>query len=124
MPGIIFLEHRGEGTSLMEAIKNYRSVYLVDAVQAGTAPGEIIRFEAHSESLPAQFSASSTHSFGVAEAIEMLRMLGELPQRLIVFGVQGFNFAVGTRMSPEVEQAVPHLVDVICQELSMAEIEE
>ncbi len=121
--GIEFTEHRGEGTDLIEVMKGYRSVFLVDAVQSGSSPGEIIRIEAHREPLPAQFSAGSTHSFGVAEAIEMARILGELPQRLIVFGLQGLDFSVGANLSVEIEQAIPVLVEKIYRELKLFKTE-
>lgn len=117
LPEVEILQHRGEGASLMEALKERDSVIVIDAVQSGAAPGEIMRFEAHAESLPAHFSSCSTHAFSVAEAIEMARLLAELPRRLIVYGIEGKNFSPGSEPSPEVKRAIAELTEAICQEL-------
>lgn len=115
LPEVEILEHSGEGAGLMEAMKDRDSVILVDAVQSGAAPGDIMRFEAHTESLPAHFSGCSTHAFGVAEAIEMARLLSELPRRLIVFGIEGKTFKPGSDLSPEVARAIQETTDKVCR---------
>jgi hydrogenase maturation protease len=117
LPGVEFLERSGEGTALMEAIKGCDAVYLVDALQSGANPGEILRIAAHDKPLPSYFSATSTHAFGVAEAVEMARLMGELPAKLIIFGIEGQQYETGQPLSPEVEAAIPTLVEKLCQEL-------
>ncbi len=117
-PGVEILERSGEGTALMEAMKGSETLYLIDAMQSGSAPGKILRFNAHNQSLSPHFSAASTHAFGVAEAIEMARLLDELPAQLIVYGIEGKNYEVGQNLSPEVEQAIQKLVKIISIELN------
>ncbi len=117
LPGVQILERSGEGTALMEAMQGCETLYLIDAMQSEASPGEILRFEAHDEPLPAHFSATSTHAFGVAEAIEMARLMGELPSKLIVYGIEGKNYAAGQNLSLEVEHAIPILVDRLREEL-------
>ncbi|HKC86245.1 MAG TPA: hypothetical protein VKG02_09745 [Blastocatellia bacterium] len=41
----------------------------------------------------------------MAEAIELARALGNIPQRLMVYGIEGKNFAAGVGLSAEVEKA-------------------
>jgi hydrogenase maturation protease len=119
LPEVEILEHSGEGAGLMEALKDRDSVILVDTVQSGAVSGDIMRFEAHTESLPAHFSGCSTHAFGVAEAIEMARLLSELPRRLIVFGIEGKNFEPGSDLSPEVARAIQETTDKVCRDLKL-----
>ena len=45
---------------------------------------------------PASFR-SSTHAFGVGDAVELARALGRLPRRVVVYGVEGADFAAGAR---------------------------
>ena len=52
---------------------------------------------------------SSTHAFGVADAVELARALGRLPGRLDVYAIEGASFAAGDRLSPAVERAVAEL---------------
>jgi len=117
-PGIEILEHSGEGSALMEAMKSCETLFMIDAMQPGSSPGKILRFEAQDQPLSANFSATSTHAFGVAEAIEMARLLDELPARLIVYGIEGKNYKIGQNLSPEVEQAIQKMVDIISMELN------
>src|SRR5271167_2112504 len=91
--GIKVLEETGDGAELLEGWKGADCVFLVDAVQSGAPPGTIHRLDARVERLPTWFSRSSTHSFGVAEAIELARTMGELPEQLVVYGIEGLNFS-------------------------------
>ena len=56
--------------------------------------------------MPAGWFRYSTHAFGAAEAIELARVLGRLPRRLIVVGIEGARFDAGVGLSPEVAAAV------------------
>lgn len=111
------LEQSGEGTALLEAWHGAERVILIDAVQSGAAPGTILRFEAHRQAIPTKFFHSSTHDFGVAEAIELARTLGQLPKSLIVYGIEGKDFSLGEGLSPEVAHAASQVLDKILKEL-------
>ena len=114
------LELSGEGTVLMDAWRGAESVIVVDAVQSGAAPGTIHRFDTRELPLPSGLFPCSTHSFGVAEAIEMARALHELPPRLIVYGIEGEDFGDGNGLTPSVQRAVDDVARQISNELQMA----
>jgi len=116
-PGVKVQEESGDGTELLEAWRGVDSVILVDAVLSGAPPGTIHRLDAQAEKLPTWFSHSSTHAFGVAEAIELARVMGDLPARLIVYGIEGLDFSAGTELSPEVAEVVPTAANLILQEI-------
>ena len=103
--GIALLDETGEGTSLMEAWKGATAVVLIDAAHASAAPGTIFRFDASAEEIPQQVFHCSTHAFGASDAIQLARVLNELPPRLIVYGIQGRHFGDGVELSPEVQRA-------------------
>ena len=106
-------EESGEGTALLEAWKEAEAVILIDAVRSGVAPGTVHRFDVGRQALPAVFSSASTHSFGLAEVIEMARALQQLPAHCVVVGIEGKNFAAGMELSPAVEQAIDSVVERI-----------
>lgn len=117
IPGAEFIESTGEGAALMEILNKKPLVFLFDAVCSGAQAGTIFHFEAHRESLPSKFFNYSTHAFSVAEAIEMARALNQLPARLIVFGIEGENFAAGAGLSEKVEEAIEKVVSNVLMEL-------
>jgi hydrogenase maturation protease len=116
-PEIKCLEETGDGAELLDAWKGVECVILIDAIQSGAPPTTIYRFDARAESLPVWFSHASTHTFGVAEAIELARHMDELPPKLIVYGIEGLDFSPGTELSPEVAEALPAISRLILREV-------
>ncbi len=112
------LEREGEATSLMEAWRGQDLAVVVDAVKGREKAGRIYRFDALANRLPDELFLSSTHALGVGQAIELARTLGRLPNRLLVYGIEGCNFDAGTDLSPEVEQAVEETANRILHEFN------
>ncbi len=100
------LEREGDLASLLEAWGAADEVVIIDAMSSGATPGTIRRFDAQARRLPAGFARGSTHAFGVAEALDLARALGRLPARVVVYGIEGRDFAAGEGLSPEVAAAV------------------
>jgi hydrogenase maturation protease len=111
LQGVTVLEQDGDGAQLMEAWSGARVVMIIDAACSGAPAGTVHCFEANVGPLPAHFSRHSTHAFGIVEAIELARALGELPERVIVYGIEPGNFGAGTEISPEVRTALDHVVN-------------
>ncbi len=112
-PGWEVREHHGEGTGLMALWKGRRWVILVDAVTSGGLPGQLHDIPAYLQPLPADFLAFSSHAFGLAQAIEMSRLLGDLPPRLEVIGIEAAGFAQGAAMTPDVVRALQGAIRTI-----------
>ena len=100
-----------DGFALVDALAGTRAALLIDAVQSSAAPGTVHRFDAVAGPLPAALLRCSTHLLGVAEAVELARALGQLPERLQVYGIEGADFGIGEGLSPPVAAAAAALVD-------------
>jgi hydrogenase maturation protease len=110
----------GETSGLIEILSETDKVILVDAIAAQSQEGTIHRFDASDGPLPAElFTNYSTHSMGVNEAIEMARALGELPEKTIVYGIEGINFEPGDTMCPEVKDNLDELLTTIRKEITL-----
>ncbi|MCB1123832.1 MAG: hydrogenase maturation protease [Verrucomicrobiae bacterium] len=108
----------GETSELIETLGHFDAVIIIDAIAARSEAGRIHRFNASKMELPAiWFSKYSTHSMGVHEAIEMARVLGDLPARTLVFGIEGTHFEPGEDMSPEVEDKISELAYMVKREI-------
>jgi len=111
------LEESGEGAALMESWKDAGAVILIDAVHSGAKPGIVHRLDAHTQPIPTRFFRCSTHTFGVAETVELARALRQLPPCLIVYGIEGKTFEAGLGLSPEVEKAAQQVVERVLGDL-------
>ena len=104
------IEQSGDGAALMESWKDANTVILIDAVYSGAKPATIHRFDVHTQTIQTKFFHYSTHAFGIAEVIGLARALKQLPQNLIVYGIEGKCFEAGIGLSPEVEKAAQEVV--------------
>jgi hydrogenase maturation protease len=75
------------------------------------------RLDAAAGPLPTELFAASTHHLGLADAVELARALGRLPERLVVVGIEGRSFDAGEGLSPDVEAAVGDAVATVRREV-------
>lgn len=106
-PGLDVRSCEREPVALLDDWDGAGTVLVIDAVSSGAEPGTIHRLDASSTPLPASFRGStSTHAFGLADAIELARTLGRLPSQLTVYGIEGQTFTSGTTLTDPVAAAV------------------
>ncbi|MCP4381955.1 MAG: hydrogenase maturation protease, partial [Hyphomicrobiales bacterium] len=109
--------HSGEATSLLGRIDDACVAILIDACSSSALAGTVRRIDANGEALPDLEFGLSTHGFGLASAIELGRVLGQLPPRCIVFAVEAGGFDAGSGMSANVMAAIDAVVEAICDEV-------
>jgi len=106
----------GDQTQLLEAWRGAPAVVVVDAMKAGLARGSLHVLDAHVPLL--RDVTVSNHGMGLATAIELGRALGNLPERLVILGIEGVGFEIGAPMSPQVRDAVARAVDLLTEMLA------
>ena len=87
------IEHTGDGLALISLWQGREDVVIIDAA---AETGEPVH--------------RTTHTFGVADGIELARALGLLPARLRVIPILGRRFDMGTPVSKEVAAAIDAVV--------------
>jgi len=97
----------------MELWRHADDVVLIDAVFSGAAPGTIHTFHPSTQPLATGLFLCSSHAFGLAQAIEVSRVLNELPRQMILYGIEGENFELGTELSPAVQASVDDVVSKV-----------
>jgi hydrogenase maturation protease len=115
-PGIGRRGHGGEPIELLDMWEGVDAVVIVDTIRSGAAVGTIHRIDASAERVPLTLRRASSHTIGLGEAIELARTLGRLPERVIVYGVEGARFAAGDELSEELAPAIDSLVDEVLRE--------
>jgi len=118
MDGVVFVECTGDLTTLPNIWQGYNRVILIDAMHWGQKPGEVLRFDASRYLPPSEVRFASTHAFGLVETLALAQALNQLPPSLLLYGIEGKDFADGEGLSPEVEMAVADVVHYIQQDLA------
>jgi hydrogenase maturation protease len=114
---VVVVECEQEPTRLVDAWSGADVAIVVDACAGNDTPGTVHRYDASEGPLPARVFRSSTHAFGVGDAVELSRALGRLPGRLVVYGVEGSDFSAGAALSPRVAAAVDDVVEAVARDL-------
>ncbi|MEU2266718.1 hydrogenase maturation protease [Streptomyces olindensis] len=107
----------GDPARLMGLWEGARLAVVVDAAHAhpGTA-GRIHRIQLDAERL-GHPSATSSHGLGLGEAVDLARVLRRLPERLVVYAVEGADGSLGTGLTPAVADVVEPLADAVEDEI-------
>ena len=116
-PGVSVVSCEQEPSRLLDAWEGAQSAIVVDASASGAEPGTVTRFDASAIPVPAGVFRSSTHAFGVGDAIEVARALGRLPAHVLVYAVEGDGFAAGAPLSAAVAAAVDEVAHAVLADL-------
>lgn len=115
---VSLVESDGEPTRLIDAFAEGDVVVLVDAVQTGADPGTVHRFT--SEELPEGMGiGQSSHLVGLIGTIELGKLLGKLPNGLVLIGIEATNFDHGEGMTDQVAAGVAAAADAVVAELEI-----
>ncbi len=115
--GFNAIEYSGDGMSLIDLWDTDDDIVVVDAVITGSPPGSMHMWDPRSNQPVAASFCTSTHDFGLAEAIDVSRALKRLPRRITIYGIEAVDFTPGAPPTPEVLKAVERITDVISSPL-------
>lgn len=108
----VLLESADAATIASSLIEWRRPVILVDAADMALAPGEWRFFEEKDAAAILKSSSVSTHSLGIAEGLELARML-DFDQSAYIFGIQPFDLSPGLGLTPEMTAKFPLLFSAL-----------
>jgi len=111
--GVEAQEQGGEALTLIEVWRGAQNVVLIDTVVTGCRSGKVTIWDATTHRLVSEAFRCSTHTLGVAGAVELARILGWLPSNLRIYGIEGKRFKVGTQPSPAVLRSVEQIAQEI-----------
>jgi hydrogenase maturation protease len=103
--------------SLIEDWAGVDALICVDAAAQRGAPGRVYRIDLAEEALPPELSFTSSHAFGLAEAIELARVLELAPKKMVVYAIEGACFDTGAPFTPAVLSAASEVADCIAEEV-------
>ncbi len=107
----------GEPARLVAAWQGRPVVVVVDAIVAGDPPGTV-HVITDLDRLPDAAAGASSHAGGIAEAVALGRALGQLPDRLLVVGVEPATVGHGEMLSAPVAASVDAIVRLVAAEVA------
>ena len=114
------------GLNLLHEMEDTDTLILIDAVHSHSKAGTFFRFTVPQdlekiEKLAWGTGASSTHSFGLAEALTLAHTLEVLPAHVVLFGIELGHIQKGHALSLPVSKAMTNVVNRIrLEELSLS----
>lgn len=108
------------GTSLdmLQLCEDADKLIIVDAVRGGGMPGQIYRFRIGDITLE-QKPLLSLHDMSLIDSLKLMRLWHDIDGAVII-GIEPKDIGWGLELSPELQQMVPRIIDVILTELNNA----
>lgn len=104
--------------SLLDRIAGVERLIIVDAVESGAKPGTL-HHQMWDRGVLADkgLARASSHGFGVHELLQMASVLGKLPARIELWGIEIVSTEMGQGLTEEVAEAVPAIVTALQADL-------
>lgn len=113
--GVSVVDGGTGGLTLIELIKDFNFVIIVDAVAAGTSPGTLYRIPG--EELPkAPPLMATAHELGVKEMLALASLEGYDPE-VVIIGMEPLDLSPGLELSPLVRLRLPLIARMVVEEL-------
>ncbi|HJV64106.1 MAG TPA: HyaD/HybD family hydrogenase maturation endopeptidase [Geomonas sp.] len=119
--GVTVVEGGTLGLDLLPQVQDAQRLLIVDAVEAGTAAGSLVRYAGGELPLLPE-DRLSPHQIGLKDLLALSAALGCAPEETVVLGVQPESVAVGIALSAPVEAQLEPLVGKVLEELARWEV--
>ncbi len=90
---------------------------IIDAANMGETPGRVVRFTPDEARLRINWDHLSMHGFGLAETFALAEQIDEMPQDVVIIGVEPEVVELDRGLSAAVEAAIPEVVSFIQTEV-------
>lgn len=120
LPSHIFLLDGGTaGYALIDYVKGFEKIIIIDAVKGGRTAGTIYRFT--SEEVISQPALKlSGHQIDLAEVLNLAEKLGELPETILI-GVEPDKLDYSLELTPKVAASVDSVITTILDEIEVTQ---
>jgi hydrogenase maturation protease len=114
--GVEVIEGGTDGFRLMNVVTEADRLIVVDAVKGGSPPGSIYRFDIKDAPSSPDAFRTSVHQIGILEVIHLSELIGQTPETTVI-GVEPGSLEMGMELSPEVQDKIPKIIELILEEV-------
>jgi hydrogenase maturation protease len=105
------------GLHLLPYLEGVRNLLILDAVRADEPPGTLIKLEG--DAIPVALAHKmSMHQFGLSELLAVGGLLGEMPGRIVLWGMVPTVMEPGLDLTEPVAASLDALVEAVVGELA------
>jgi hydrogenase maturation protease len=105
------------GMNLLPLLEDAEAVVLIDAIDAGRAPGDLVLLER--DDVPRFLGLKlSPHQIDLREVMALAALRGKLPERLVVIGLQPERVEMSVALTPAVARHVGKVVTGVVARLA------
>lgn len=115
-PGVRVEDGGTLGLSLLGLLADAERVILVDAVRTDAAPGTLVRLDG-ADVIDAVRDRLSPHQVGVADLLDVARLIGRYPTSVTLLGLVPQHIALAVTRSAPVDDGLDRLVEAIIREV-------
>lgn len=105
---VLLIEGGTLGLDLLHPLTNVTHLLALDAIDAGEAPGTVLRFAG--EAIAGMPVTKSVHLLGFSDLIGAMQLIGDAPEQIVVLGVQPETIGWGTKLTPAAQAALGKLL--------------
>jgi hydrogenase maturation protease len=114
--GVLLIEGGTLGLDLLHSLSEVTHLLALDAIDAGEAPGTVLRFAG--EALADLPASKSVHLLGFSDLIGAMRLLGDAPEQIVVLGVQPEKIGWGTKLTATLEVSLSILIEAALDQVT------
>ncbi len=106
----------GTCLDVLHLVKDGDRLVIVDAVEGGGVPGQIYRFRPEDIALEYK-PLLSLHDTGLIDSLKLMQLWHNINETVII-GVEPRDIGWGLELSPELQEKIPRIIDVVLTELN------
>lgn len=112
---VVLMDGGTQGLALLPHISAFQRLLVIDALDVGEKPGTMVRVEGEAlRNLPGK---ASVHQLGFADLLVALELLGDLPEEIVLLGIQPLATDWSTELTTPVRTALDQLPDFVIDQL-------
>jgi len=110
----------GTSPEISSYIESTGKLIVIDAMETGGTPGSVYRIPI--DDLTTEVAGlTSIHEVNLISMLKMMRLLDRGPQDTVIIGIQPRDMDWGTELSPELQQKIPQIVQIVLKEIDNKE---
>lgn len=117
-PNVDVIDGGTIGLGLLYLLADYTDLMIIDSVDIGAKPGEIVRFKLEDLDTLSEGGKISFHQSGVTDLLHNGKLIGTLPERVAIMGIQIKTTDFNPCLSFELKDCISVLKEQIKEEIN------